>query len=151
MSPSLASLNAFSATALTAVLNTLLLALAVTAVIWFALRSMPRINAATRHAVWWAVLALIVLMPPGILLQRSVSPAAFPAGTEKQIPAPALSSPPAKPRLVTGADAPAPMLTSAPPHPPYSRGVAAPRVRFPIKFHPGNWPLRLLLLWMAVS
>ena len=63
MNAILESVNAVSAAGLTAVLNTLWLALAVAAVMWFALRLMPRVNAATRHAVWWAVLALVVLMP----------------------------------------------------------------------------------------
>src|SRR5215472_8844625 len=151
MNAILESLNAFSAAGLTAVLNTLWLAVGVTAVIWIALRSMPGINAATRHAVWWAVLALIVLMPLATLLKRPVSPAPFPAQTENQVPAPTLSSSAVKPLLVTGAGAPAPLHTSAPPRPLYSRAVAALRVCVPIEFHPGNWPSRLLFLWMAVS
>ena len=63
MSTILEFLNALSAAGLMAVLNTLWQSLAVAAVMWFILRLMPRVNAATRHAVWWAVLALVVLMP----------------------------------------------------------------------------------------
>ena len=63
MSAILESLNAFSAAGLAAILNTLWLAFAVAAVIWISLRLMPRVNAATRHAVWWAVLALVVMLP----------------------------------------------------------------------------------------
>ena len=151
MSAILESLNAFSAAGLTAVLNTLWLALAVAAVIWLALRLMPRVNAATRHAVWWAVLALVVLMPLATLLPRPAPPEPSPARTENQILTRALPSSAVKPLLVTGADAPGSPLTSAPLHPLYSRGAAVPRVRLPIEFHPGNWPSRLLFLWMAVS
>jgi beta-lactamase regulating signal transducer with metallopeptidase domain len=152
MNALLQSLNAFSAAGLTAVLNTLWPALAVTAAIWLALRSMPRMNAATRHAVWWAVLALIVLLPLATLLQRPVSPASFSARTENRIPAPALSSPSAvKPLHVTGADASAALLTSAPLQQFSSPAVVARRIRVPIEFHPGNWPSRLLFLWIAVS
>ena len=76
MSMILEFLNALSAAGLMAVLNTLWQALAVAAVMWFVLRLMPRVNAATRHAVWWAVLALVVLMPLTILLpRRALAPA----------------------------------------------------------------------------
>ena len=152
MSAILESLSAFSAVGLTAVLNTLWLALAVAAVIWFALRLMPRVNAATRHAVWWAVLALVVLMPLATLLPRPAPPVPSPARTERQIGTRARSSSSAvKPLVVTDADASAPSLTSAPLHALYSRAAAAPRVRVPIEIHLGNWPSRLLVLWMAVS
>jgi beta-lactamase regulating signal transducer with metallopeptidase domain len=151
MSAILESLNAFSAAGLAAVLNTLWLALAVAAVIWLVLRLMPRVNAATRHVVWWAVLALVVLMPLATLLPRPAPPGPSPARTEKQIRTLALSSSAVKPLLVTGADAPAPPLTDTPLHALYSRAVAAPRVRVPIEFHPGSWPSRLLFFWMAVS
>jgi hypothetical protein len=86
MSAILESLNAFSAAGLTAVLNTLWLALAVAAVMWFALRLMPRVNAATRHAVWWALLALVVLMPLATLLPRPVPPVPSPARTPYPLP-----------------------------------------------------------------
>src|SRR5215475_443400 len=110
MSAILESLSAFSAAGLAAVLNTLWLALAVAAVIWLVLRLMPRVNAATRHVVWWAVLALVVLMP----LRRPAAPGPSPARMENRIRTPALSSSAVKPLLVTGADAPAPPLTSTP-------------------------------------
>jgi beta-lactamase regulating signal transducer with metallopeptidase domain len=151
MSAILESLNAFSAAGLTAILNTLWLAFAVAAVIWLALRLMPRINAATRHAVWWTVLALIVLMPLATLLPRPATPVSSPTQTEKQIRTRAQSSSAVKPLIVTGAVAPALPLTSAPLHALYSRAAAAPSVRVPIEFHPGNWTLCLLFLWMAVS
>lgn len=138
MSAILASLNAFSAAGLTAVLNTLWLALAVAAVIWFALRLMPRVNAATRHAVWWAVLALVVLMPLATLLPRHAPSVPSPARTQKQTRMRVPYTSVAKPLLVTGAYAAAPPLISDPLHAVSSRAAAAPRVRIPIEFHPGN-------------
>ncbi|MGA2537619.1 MAG: hypothetical protein ABSF53_16495, partial [Terracidiphilus sp.] len=70
MSTILEFLNALSAAGLMAVINTLWQAIVVAAVMWLILRLMPRVNAATRHAVWWAVLALVVLMPLTTLLPR---------------------------------------------------------------------------------
>ena len=48
---------------LLALLNTLWQTAAVALLAWAALHSMPRVNAATRQAIWWAVLAFIVLLP----------------------------------------------------------------------------------------
>ena len=70
MNAILAALNAFSAAGLTAVWNTLLLALAVTAVLGFAPRLLPRVNAAPRHAFWCAVLGLVVLLPAAKLFRQ---------------------------------------------------------------------------------
>jgi beta-lactamase regulating signal transducer with metallopeptidase domain len=144
-------LTAFSAAGLTAFLNTLWLALVVPAVIWLSLRLMPRVNAATRHAVWWAVLALVVLMPFATLLFRPSPPLPSPARTQEQIRTRILSSSAVKPLLVRGANAPAPPLPSGPLHALHSHAAVAPRVRIPIEFHPGSWPSILLFLWMAVS
>ena len=46
-----------------ALLNSLWQAVLVAAAVWLLLKLTPRINAATRHAVWWAVLAVVVLLP----------------------------------------------------------------------------------------
>ena len=48
---------------LEAFLNTLWQTGAIALLAWAALRWTPRINAATRGAVWWAVLAFVVLLP----------------------------------------------------------------------------------------
>src|SRR5580704_18525345 len=48
---------------LDALINTLWQAVAVTVLVWLALRFMPRMNAATRHAIWWATLAVILVLP----------------------------------------------------------------------------------------
>ena len=61
---------------LEAVLNSLWQAAAVAAAVWLLLKLTPRINAATRYAVWWAVLAVVVLLPvaTGISWHRSGVP-----------------------------------------------------------------------------
>jgi beta-lactamase regulating signal transducer with metallopeptidase domain len=151
MSAILESLNAFSAAGVTAVLNTVWLAFAVAAVTWLSLRLMPRVNAATRHAVWWVVLALVMILPLTTLLPRPAPSVPSPGWTEMQIRTRALSPSVMKPLLVAGADAPAPPLASAPLHATYSRDAEEPRVRIPIEFHLGNWQSSLLFLWMAVS
>jgi beta-lactamase regulating signal transducer with metallopeptidase domain len=148
MSMILEFLNALSAAGLMAVLNTLWQALAVAAVMWFVLRLMPRVNAATRHAVWWAVLALVVLMPLTILLPRRALAPSPAVRTEKQIRTRAMPSA-AKPLAVSGAYAPDPPLALAPLPALNSRPAAAPRARIPIELHMGNWPSSLLFLWIA--
>jgi beta-lactamase regulating signal transducer with metallopeptidase domain len=154
MNAILHSLNAVSASALMAVLNSLWLALAVAAVIWLALRLMPRINAATRHAVWWAVLALVALSPLAALFPRSpaLSSSLTPSQTfaHAQSQPRATSSPATVPLLAAPAETSAPPLSSAPQLSPYSRAAAAPRALLPIKFRPGNWPLLLFVAWLAV-
>ena len=61
---------------LEAVLNSLWQAGAVAAMVWLVFKWTPRINAATRYAVWWAVLAVVVLLPvvTGIEWQRGPRP-----------------------------------------------------------------------------
>jgi beta-lactamase regulating signal transducer with metallopeptidase domain len=151
MSAILESLNAFSAAGLIAVLNTLWLAFAVAAVIWLALRLTPRVNAATRHAIWWAVLALVVILPLAALLPRPVPSVLPPARTETQIPARGLPSSAIRPLSETRADVPAPSPISVPLNTLYPRAAAEPRLRIPIEFHPGNWQSSLLFLWLTVS
>ncbi len=148
MNATLEFLNALSAAGLMAVLNTLWQALAVAAVMWFVLRLMPRVNAATRHAVWWAVLALVVLMPFTILLPRRAPAPSAAVRTETQIRTRALPSA-AKHLAVSRAYAPAQPVSSAPLPALNSSPAAAPRVRIPIEFHLGNWPSSLLFLWIA--
>ncbi len=169
MSAILESLNAFSAAGLAAILNTLWLAFAVVAVIWISLRLIPRVNAATRHAVWWAVLALVVMLPVAGVLPRSARPVPSVAGTEKQVQTRVLSSPAAKPLVVTRANAPAPAHRSAllnssatlhpsgaavpsvPAHALSSGAYRDPGVRIPIEFHTGNWQAMLLFFWTGLS
>ena len=66
----------FLGTAFAALLNSLWQSILIAALVWAALRFLPRlhvrINAATRCAVWWAVLAAVVLLP--IAPQQTTAP-----------------------------------------------------------------------------
>lgn len=57
-------------TVMGALLNSVWQGAAVAAVAWAILRFSPKMNAATRHAVWWAVLAVVVALPAAQPLMR---------------------------------------------------------------------------------
>jgi len=59
---------------LDALVNSLWQALAVTALVWLVLKFVPRINAATRHAIWWAALAVVLVLPAAPRLIRMMRP-----------------------------------------------------------------------------
>jgi uncharacterized protein (TIGR03435 family) len=61
---------------LSAVVNSLWQALAVAVLVWLALRFMPRINAATRYAIWWATLGVVLILPvaPRLILMMRPHP-----------------------------------------------------------------------------
>jgi beta-lactamase regulating signal transducer with metallopeptidase domain len=63
-------INHSSGAVLSAVLNTFWQAAAIVAAASMALRFLPRINAATRHLIWWAVLAVVVMLPAAPALTR---------------------------------------------------------------------------------
>jgi beta-lactamase regulating signal transducer with metallopeptidase domain len=46
-----------------ALVNSLWQALAVALLVWLTLRFTPRINAATRYAIWWATLVVVLILP----------------------------------------------------------------------------------------
>ena len=58
--------------ALAGVLNSLWIALALALAAWTLARCLPRTNAATRHVLWWTVLAVLLILPIRGL-DRSVS------------------------------------------------------------------------------
>jgi beta-lactamase regulating signal transducer with metallopeptidase domain len=91
---------------LDAVINTLWQAVLIAAAVWLALQFLPRIfssqiNAATRHAIWWATLVVVLILPvtPRILsAMRS-----HPAPVSASLPAPrttALPSPETQPLII---------------------------------------------------
>jgi hypothetical protein len=51
----------FAGAAVAALLDTLWVALAIAAAAWALARFLPRTNAATRHLLWWTVLALVLI------------------------------------------------------------------------------------------
>ena len=70
-------------TFLVAVLDSLWQAAVLAALVWFALKLAPRMNAATRFAIWWAVLIAVMALPfaPPLIdsFRESVKPATLKA------------------------------------------------------------------------
>ncbi len=107
-------------------LNTLWQTAAVALLAWAAMRWTPRVNAATREAVWWAVLAFVVLLP----VMRGV-PAQGPV-----------------PREPSSVSAPAPVRFDRAPEPVAGESVRrnpASQVVLPN----GSWPTLFLVMWCA--
>jgi bla regulator protein blaR1 len=129
MSGILESLNQFSAAALAAVVNSLWQAIAVAAAAWIVMK-LTRMNAATRHILWWAVLAMIVLLPVAPRIQRALSTRiSAPGETIRNADAAPADAAVAAPRIE------APVPTSRPESPMQVRG--------------GAWPSYILALWAA--
>ncbi len=107
---------------LDAVINTLWQAVAVAALVWAALRFMPRMNAATRHAIWWATLAIVLVLPVVPRLTAMLRPHRHPAEVTAT-PAPKATSP---------------AVTIEPLIVPIAPGRTA------------RWPLAVLAVWSAI-
>jgi len=137
-------INHASGAALAAILNTAWVALVAAAIVWTALRLTPRVNAATRHAAWWTVLAIVVLVPFAAQSVRSGTPAMNPAQRSVQTDVPAIR-------------AAVPVATSQLASPPLavmdskaSGAAVGPRFVLPFEFRAGVWPERILAVWLAV-
>ena len=111
-------------TAVADIANSLFPAAVAVILAWVVLRYSPRMNAATRHLVWWAVLATVVLMP---LVPRRAPIVRAPA---------AIVIRPAS-VTVTGF-APRPFVRQVP--------VALPARRV----FPGGWAAGVFLAWLSV-
>ena len=122
------TMNAIAAAA-GAVLNSLWQSLVLALLVWVALRTVPaRVNAATRHAIWWITLAVIVLLPCVPRSGRSAPAAA-------EVPS-AQPVPPGAPLW--------PVPVAAPLSPPAAEGaVEIVRKRAAV------WPLWALAVWAA--
>jgi beta-lactamase regulating signal transducer with metallopeptidase domain len=135
MSGVLESLNQVSGAAMAAVLNSLWQAAAVAAAAWAAMRFVPRINAATRHLVWWAVLAVILVLPaaPAILASWQATSQLAPQQQGAGIPSAAfeVASDPA-----SGMPRPTPTHSVVPPA--------------PLELRAGAWPTWIAAVWSAV-
>jgi beta-lactamase regulating signal transducer with metallopeptidase domain len=107
-------------------LNTIWQTAIVALLAWAVLRWLPRINAATRVAVWWAVLAFIVMLPVLRILPGETPAIISPV-------APAVSGP-------ATFDSPREPVAEAP-----VAHVTTPKVVPP----PGSWPILFLALWCA--
>jgi beta-lactamase regulating signal transducer with metallopeptidase domain len=129
MSAILEWLNQSSAVAVAAVANSFWQAVAVAAAAWLVMRFTPRMNAATRHILWWAVLAMVVVLP--------LAPA---VATAVLTPAPV---------IVPRGENPAPAEDAFVPQPLAARVVVDPP-QAPVKIRAGVWPLWMLAFWTAV-
>jgi beta-lactamase regulating signal transducer with metallopeptidase domain len=118
---------------LSAFLNGGLAGLAVTFAVWLMLSVAPRraLNAATRYAVWWTTLLVVVALPAFYLPHR-----AEPASLSSQI-APQESR---KPQVAATTQVEATPVSTYEPAP--SR---APQ--FPFEVNPGAWPRRIFSFW----
>jgi beta-lactamase regulating signal transducer with metallopeptidase domain len=112
---------------LTAVVNTFWEALAIAGAVAVLLRVARGANAATRHLLWWAVLAVVVLLPviPGHTPAPAPQPAAFTA----------VETPAALPVIETAVSAPAPV----------------PAVHSRLELPAGNWPAWVLAAWCLAT
>jgi len=110
---------------LAAALNTLWIALAMAATAWLLGRFLPRMNAATRHLLWWIVLALVVVLPFAMFQIRpdadSTPEPAAPAAVAVTVPV-----------------APAPVPTAP---------QTLSRHVFPLELETGDWMVILACLW----
>jgi uncharacterized protein (TIGR03435 family) len=120
-----------------ALVNGAILSALLTAAVWLALRLVPRrvLNAATRYAVWWAALAVVVAMPALFLRPSPAAPP--PLGT----PISGLATP---------------TYLAAPPPPGNAnlrigvfRSFAWPQ--FPIEISAGKWPRWVMGFWLIVG
>src|ERR1700687_6194712 len=122
-------------TVFAALLNNLWQGAAMALLVWAALRLLPRmkitINAATRCAVWWAVLAAVVLLP--LAPQSSKVLPATPAASFDAAPVPTPAAPvPAVPPQVYTSPAPT-------------------RIAEPLQVTAGAGLIAILAIWSALS
>jgi beta-lactamase regulating signal transducer with metallopeptidase domain len=151
-------INHASGVALAAILNTALAAFAAAAIVWIALRFTPRVNAATRHAAWWAVLALVAIVP---VLPQSFTPAPRSAAppVNSVLQTRAANVPIQSPANHEAASTNSKQLVSRP-LPPDSgfassqnmnASAARPSHSFlPFEFRAGNWPGIIFAVWVSV-
>ncbi|MBZ5632737.1 MAG: M48 family metalloprotease [Acidobacteriia bacterium] len=127
------SVETILGTAFVALLNSLWQSAALALLVWAALRFLPRVNvrlnAATRCAVWWAVLAAVVLLPMGFQPRR-------PLEALTAAPSASLSQAPASPESVVLTPAQTPLP---------SRGIG------PLQVTAGAGLLAIFAIWSALS
>ncbi len=132
--------NQVSGAAIAAVLNSLWQAVAVAGAGWAAMRFIPRMNAATRHVMWWVVLAAILVLPTAPVIRARWQALAVPS----QAPdAPAIPAPLPPTLAATGTDAAQVDPIAVTPDP----SAHSPA---PLELRNGRWPTWIAVLWLAV-
>ena len=117
----------FAGAAVAALLDTLWVALAIAAAAWALARFLPRTNAATRHLLWWTVLALVLLLPFAAIDR---TPARDVAGAEIA----------AAPSAPSAAPVDSPAVQPAP-----QRNV------FPLEIRTGDWMAIAFGIWLPIA
>ena len=107
-------------------INTLVPAMVLAGGVGLFLRAMPRLNAATRYAAWWAVLAGVLFLPfTQLRISSETAEVRRAAPVSPSSSAPAIVLPPIKAVSGEAAD------------------------RFPVRIPPGRLPIVLAALWAA--
>jgi beta-lactamase regulating signal transducer with metallopeptidase domain len=120
---------------LAALINGGLAGVAVTAAVWAVLSISPRraLNAATRYAVWWATLLVILALPlfylPGRVESDAPQPSTAPLITQT---------------ASTAETVPVVVPDNVPQQPPR-------RPQFPLELSAGAWPVRIFRAWGIVA
>jgi beta-lactamase regulating signal transducer with metallopeptidase domain len=141
---------------LSAALNGLILATALTGAVWFSLRVTPRrsLNAATRYVVWWVTLAAVLLIPASSLLLRRRCTANCGAGASAPPPSFRSASTVAVARresaLRLGFSI-VPTLPAPDIAPVVSIPVRPAAIPIHIPASPASWPLWPIFIWPALS
>lgn len=120
---------------LTAFLDFIPLSLAIAAAAWLLMRLTPPMSAATRHAIWWLVLAFVVLLPAGFAIHDAAGALA------QSRPARTAAAPAIRP-----SPADADLKFVAPPAVPLDRH-ASPARPAPFEIPSGRWADGLVTLW----
>jgi bla regulator protein blaR1 len=134
MSATFQALNQTCSLALAAVANSLWPVLVVMLAAALGLRYVPRINAATRHLIWWAVLAVIIVMPAAPGLMHAWETRHDDSGVAQAIVPPATPASSATP--VAGV--------------PFAAATAASPRANGVSIHAGRWPAWIFALWLTV-
>jgi len=115
--------------AIAALLDTLWVALAIAAAAWALARFLPRTNAATRHLLWWTVLALVLLLPFTAMSRRPARDvASVDIGAGPSVP-------------TAAADAPGRPAAPLPPQ----------RKVFPLEIRTGDWMAVAIAIWLPIA
>jgi beta-lactamase regulating signal transducer with metallopeptidase domain len=150
---------------LAAVVNGAALSAAIVIAVWIALRLLPRraLNASTRYALWWAVLAFTIALPCAYLpvyktteseLPKPVRAVALPSATAVQPPAVAparraLERTAPRPRRAAAVPEKAPQ--SVPAVKPSGRALQIPWPSFPLRISGARWPAWVVWGWLTAS
>jgi bla regulator protein blaR1 len=133
MSVAFGTLNQASGAVLAAAANSLWQVSAAVLLAWLGMRYAPRMNAATRHLVWWVVLAAIVVSGIGGLatgISRRERAVPMPEAIPLALPVPSTAAPAAE--FSEPAPLPVPVRTSS------------------VAVRAGSWPARIFFVWLAV-